>query len=63
MELELMLYMEPLVVLSVFLCIVLIVLFVTSYKVSKIKVEKGEAKNDNRGNKKGSSKTNVHKSR
>lgn len=65
MELILMTRFEPMVVFAVFCAISLIVLIIA---ISKVTIElsnkkKGEEKNDNRGNKKRSSKTNVHKSR
>lgn len=66
MELILMTRFEPMVVFAVFCAISLIVLIIAISKVTlelSNKKKKGEAKDDNRGNKKRSTKTNVHKSR
>ena len=68
MELELMLYMYPETVICVFIAITLIVYIVVAGKINTLReqnksITKEVQKDDNRGNKKGSSKTNVHKSR
>lgn len=68
MELELGLYMYPEAVIGVFIAITLIVYIVVAGKINTLReqnkpITKEVKKDDNRGNKKGSSKTNVHKSR
>jgi hypothetical protein len=64
MELELGLYMDLEAVIGVFLAIVLIVYIVVAGKIEQNKpITKEVKKDDNRRNKKRSSKTNVHKSR
>ena len=68
MELELGLYMYPETVIGIFIAITLIVYIVVAGKINTLReqnkpITKEVKKDDNRGNKKGSSKTNVHKSR
>ena len=68
MELELGLYMYPEAVIGIFIAITLIVYIVVAGKINTLReqnkpITKEVQKDDNRGNKKGSSKTNVHKSR
>ena len=68
MELELGLYMYPEAVIGVFIAITLIVYIVVAGKINTLReqnkpITKEVKENDNRTNKKRSTKTNVHKSR
>ena len=68
MELELGLYMYPEAVIGVFIAITLIVYIVVAGKINTLReqnkpITKEVKEDDNRRNKKRSTKTNVHKSR
>jgi hypothetical protein len=66
MGLELYLELHPNVIVDVFICITIIIAILTISKVAiseDKKTKKEVKKDDNRGNKKRSTKANVHKSR